>query len=212
MTETQPFRQGSVAAIVLTAGYSSRIGRPKALLPLGNTTCLDRVIDACAKAGLAPVHVVVGHRGGEIAAAARRRGAAIVWNDRYPEGQLTSLQAGLRSLPGDVRAAVLIPVDLALVRSSTIRSLLFAYHEEGEGRTIFIPTFEGTGGRPYLVDRSVVPELLPLPSGAMGRTVLLRDPGRVREVPVDDDGILFDLDTPDDYLVFLQKIRSRRGA
>jgi molybdenum cofactor cytidylyltransferase len=170
------------------------------------------VLDACAGAGLAPVHVVVGHRGGEIAAAAHRRGAAIVWNDRYPEGQLTSLQAGLRSLPSAARAAVLIPVDLALVRPSTIRSLLFAYHEEGEGRTVFVPTFKGAGGRPYLVNMSILPELLSLPSGAMGRTVLLRDPQRVREVPVDDDGILFDLDTPDDYLLFLEKIRARRES
>ncbi|MFH1681542.1 MAG: nucleotidyltransferase family protein [Candidatus Eisenbacteria bacterium] len=200
-----------VGAIVLAAGYSSRIGRPKALLPLGRTTCLSFVLAACGEAGLRRVHVVVGHRGGEIAAAVARAGAEVVWNDRFPEGQLASLQAGIRSLPGDLAAALLLPVDHPLVRSSTIRRLIQAFQEETKGRTVFLPTLGGEDGRPYLVCSSILPEFLSLPSGALGRTVIRRDPARVREVPVDDEGVRFDLDTPDDYVLLRAKLRPPSG-
>ncbi|RPJ45469.1 MAG: hypothetical protein EHM19_05345, partial [Candidatus Latescibacterota bacterium] len=118
-----------IAAIILAAGASSRMGRPKALLPLGGRTCLERVIGTCRGAGLSPIHVVVGSRGGLLAAACASESpgahprATAVWNDRFPEGQVTSLQAGIRSLPPNTAGALLFAVDHPLVRAETVQRL-----------------------------------------------------------------------------------------
>jgi CTP:molybdopterin cytidylyltransferase MocA len=206
MAATSPGDRG-IAAIVLAAGASSRIGRPKALLPLGGTTCIGLVLGACRDAGIAPIHVVVGASGGPVSVAASGPDVAIVWNDLHPAGQLSSFQTGIRSLPRGIEGVVAFPVDYPLVRALTLRCLVGAFRSEREGKTLFLPTHSGARGHPYLAATSVLPEYLVLPPGSMGRSVVLSDPERVREVPVGDEGILLDLDTPADFLA----LRSRIG-
>lgn len=203
-------RSGAVGAVILAAGYASRIGRPKALLPLGDGTVLGLVIRACRDGGVAPIHIVTGHRAPLLEAEARGTGITTVRNERYPDGQLTSLQAGLRSLPTDLAAILLFPVDYPLVTERVPRRLVRAFREERKGARIFIPTFEGRRGRPYLVDRSLVPEYLALGAGRAGREVIAARPERVREVPLPEKGVLLDLDTPDAY-VRIRELFDRTG-
>jgi CTP:molybdopterin cytidylyltransferase MocA len=158
------------------------------------------VLGACRGAGIGPIHVVVGAAGGAVSAAATGPDIVIVWNDLHPSGQLSSFQAGIRSLPSGIEGVVAFPVDYPLVRAETLQTLTHAFRSEREGKTLFLPTRSGAHGHPYLAASAVLPEYLALPEGSVGRSVVLADPGRVREVPVGDGGILLDLDTPDDFL------------
>ncbi|MFH1279763.1 MAG: nucleotidyltransferase family protein [Candidatus Eisenbacteria bacterium] len=203
-------RTGPVAAVILAAGYASRIGRPKALLPLGEDTVLGRVIRTCREGGASPIHVVTGHRAAPVESAVRDSGVTLVRNTRYPEGQLSSLQAGFRSLPGGLAAVLPCPVDYPLITGAVPRLLIRAFREEREGARIFVPTFQGRRGHPYLVEAALTAEYLALGEGRTGRDVIRADPGRVREVPVPEEGILHDLDTPDDY-VRIRRILGRTG-
>lgn len=200
-------RTGPVAAVILAAGFSRRVGRPKPLLPLGGGTCLDLVIEACRCGGAAPIHLVTGHRAALIESAARNSGVVLVRNPAYPEGQLSSLQAGLRSLPMDLAAVLAFPVDYPLVTADVPRRLIRAFRDAPNYGLLFIPTFNGVRGHPFLFDASLVTEYLALGPDRIGRDVVSADPSRVREVPVPEQGILFDLDTPDDYV----RMRRRDG-
>ena len=203
-------KQREVLALILAGGRSSRTGRPKALLPFPGGTCLERVIDTCRGGGVSAVRLVVGCRGGLIAASVAGRSVDIVWNDRWPEGQLSSLQAGLRSLPAGTKSILACSVDYPLVTASVPASLIDAWRTEKRGGKIFIPVCGGTRGRPYLFDASLVPEYLALPEDAVGRDVIGADPDRIREVPVDEEGIAFDLDDPTDYRQMRETLR-RQG-
>ena len=149
-------KEREVLALILAGGRSSRTGRPKALLPFPGGTCLERVIDACRGGGVSAVRLVVGCRGGVIAASVAGRPVDIVWNDRWPEGQLSSLQAGLRSLPAGVKAILACTVDYPLVTASVPAGLVDAWRTERSGGKMFIPVCGGTRGRPYLFDASLV--------------------------------------------------------
>src|SRR5689334_1551936 len=121
-----------IPAVVLAAGKSTRMGRPKSLLPLdAGETFLSRIILTLQAAGLADVVVVLGHQAKEIADDIVRRGltSRMVLNAGYESGQLSSLLAGLRAVdrPG-VRAMLLTLVDVPLVRPETVRAVLDRYH------------------------------------------------------------------------------------
>ena len=200
-------RAGPLCAVILAAGYSSRMeGRLKALLPLGGMTCMERVLAACRDGGFSPLHLVVGHRGEEIAAAAPGPDVRIVPNPKYSEGQLSSLQAGLRSLPDSAVAVLVSPIDYPLVTGDVTKRLAEAFRIEREGKRIFVPTFRGERGRPYLIEKSVVDLFLRLPPGTPGRSVVWENPDSVREVPVETDAILIDLDTPEEYAAILRRL------
>ncbi len=191
-----------VAGVILAAGRSSRIGRPKALLPLPGGTVISRLIGAFRAAGIAPIHVVVGYRGRETAAALAAHDdtacVRIVWNDLHPLGQTTSLQAGIRSLPTGVAAALLSPVDYPLVTAGTITLLLHAFRSDRAG-TIFLPACRGRRGHPFLVSTARFPDFLDLAPGEPGRDVVHARPDEVRIVDVDSDSIHVDIDEPADY-------------
>jgi molybdenum cofactor cytidylyltransferase len=187
----------SVAALVLAAGASRRMGRPKALLPHGGSTFLGCVAGTACEAGLDPLVVVVGAAAQSIAATHPELVPRLVINDRPDLGQLHSLRLGLARLGAGVEAAVVLPVDHPLVTSDTVRALVAAF--AAQGAPIVLPTYGGRRGHPTLFARAVFDELgrAPLVEGA--RAIVRRDPDRVCEVPVDDPGILANVDTPEAY-------------
>lgn len=190
-----------IAGIVLAAGLSRRMGRPKALLRLDGATFLERAVAALAEGGCAPVLVVTGPEEDEtaarIAAEARRLGAWTATNPRPGSEQVDSLRVGLTALPAGVEAAAVLPVDVPLVSAAAVRAVVGAFREEGG--VIVRAAAEGRHGHPVLFARAVWPELMagPLPEGA--RTVIHADPSRLREVETGDPGVLEDVDTPGDF-------------
>ena len=186
-----------LAAIVLAAGRSSRMGELKPLLPLGDGTVIGRAVGAYLEAGVTDVRVVVGWRGGEVAAAAADLGVAAVTNDGWQRGMFSSIGVGLASLGADVEAFFLSPADCALVRAETIGRLARA--AQAQPAPVIYALHGGRRGHPPLIARHALPADLSLepPDGLRG--LLAVHDAAALEVEVDDPGVLLDMDAPSDY-------------
>lgn len=183
-----------IAAVVLAAGASSRMGEPKALLRTRTGASYLEAIAATARAGgCAHVTVVLGPPHGERIRAALPASATAAWNEEPARGMLSSVQAGLVTLPGDVDAALVWPVDIPFVRAATVQTLVV---HDG---TIVVPVHHGRGGHPLRVARAHFGEILRLDPARGLKALLEAHADRVVRLPVDDGGVLVDVDTPDDY-------------
>lgn len=187
---------GTAAGVVLAAGRSARMGRPKALLELEGGTFLARCIRTLRNGGCAPVVVVVGAAAGDVAEEAEGAGAVVVVNERGDSEQVDSLRLGLAALPDSAGAAVVLPVDHPLVRAATVAALVDAWHVRPEA--IVRPGHQGTPGHPTLFPRHVWASLSgELPRGA--RSLVEDREHPTEEVAVDDMGVVVDVDTPESY-------------
>lgn len=176
-----------LGAIVLAGGESKRMGRPKASLEVGGETFLDRIVRTF---GAVCEDVVVVTGAHELPVGAARR----VENPDWRLGQLTSLQAGLRSI-GTCDAAFFTPVDCPLFAAATVERLAQSIGEA----PFAIPRMGERRGHPVLASAAVFPEFLALPPDARASDVVHRYVRRTVYVDVDDPGIFADIDTPEDY-------------
>jgi molybdenum cofactor cytidylyltransferase len=183
-----------IAAIVLAAGKSERMGTPKALLPLRGRTFLDNILEEISQSSVQRTVVVVGHHKAEIEGH-MPPGTSVIYNPDYEQGMITSLQAGIRAVPGEATGALLFLVDHPLVQRDTIELLI---KELAPGR-IVLPTFKGRRGHPVLFASDIFQEILSLTTSQGANIVVRKDPTRVVEVSVDFPGILVDVDTPEDF-------------
>lgn len=188
---------GRVGAVVLAAGASTRLGTPKQLLPWGEDTLLGHVVDTVLSSEADPVVVVLGHQADACRAALGNRPVKVVVNSGWAQGQSSSLQAGLAALPANVSAALFPLVDQPGVAPSVIDSLI-ARHRTTLAPVIW-PEHDGRRGNPVLFDRVIFPQLMSLTGDTGGRPVLRAHAEQAERVSVSDPGILFDIDTQDDY-------------
>ncbi len=186
-----------IAALILAAGSSSRMGSFKPLLPLGRSTCIEEAIARFRRAGIADVRVVIGHRSEELKPVLERIGVRWVFNPEHEKGMFSSVLAGVRSFESSVEAFFLLPADIPLVSPRTVRALLEACEAHGPG--IVYPRFEGKRGHPPLIPASFLEGELPadVPGGL--RAVLARHEEAAVDVDVIDEAVLLDCDTPEDY-------------
>jgi molybdenum cofactor cytidylyltransferase len=187
-----------IAAIVLAAGKSERMGRPKALLEFRGRTFLENILEAISRSSIDSTFIVVGHHRREIGDAIQS--GSLIFNPDYEKGMVTSLQTGIRALPLDSIGAFLFLVDHPVVETETIEAMV----PIAAPNRIVQPTFEGRRGHPVFLGAEVLKEILRLPSSQGADAVVRRDPGRIVEIPVNAAGILTDIDTPEDY----QKLRT----
>ncbi len=157
-----------VAGLILAGGASRRMGMPKALLTLNQETFLGRLIRVFGNY-CAGVTVVLGHEARGIQSALQPSRAKFVINPHWQQGQLSSLQAGLQALPGDLDAVLFTPVDYPAVSESTVGSLIAACETVSAPQagvmaaaagSLWIPRHQGRHGHPVLVSASLIPELL----------------------------------------------------
>jgi CTP:molybdopterin cytidylyltransferase MocA len=185
-----------VVAIVLAAGEGRRMGGPKALLRLGGTTFLAHSCRLLARPGVAGVVAVLGAEAGRVRTeAGLPADVKVVVNERWREGMLTSVWAGLdaaEALEGE--AVLLHPTDNPFVEAATIDAVLDAL---AGGAEIAVPSHAGRRGHPAGFARSVWPELRAAPLEGGARSVVAARPERVVHVPAGPDA-LADIDTPDD--------------
>jgi len=186
-----------LAAIVLAAGYSSRMGDFKPLLTFGGISVLERVVSLFREEGIRDIRVVVGHRADELFPMVERLRARPVINERYHEGMFSSVLAGVRTLGDDVAAFFLLPVDIPLISRGTVRLLMQAYNEK-EG-SIFYPVYHGKRGHPPLIAERYRGEILSWCGDGGLKGILSRHDDEAVEVPTDDESILLDMDTPEHY-------------
>jgi len=187
----------SYPAVIPAAGRSHRMGTPKALLDAGGMSFLARILSSLREGGAGPLFVVVRDMADPAAREARDHGGEPILNPDPSTGPVSSLQAGIRSLSDEAAAVLFAPVDHPLFSPETVRALIRGFVETQA--PLVVPAFEGWRGHPVLFGRVLFPELLEedLPEGA--RTVVRRYLGERLQLPVDDPGILADLDTPEEY-------------
>jgi molybdenum cofactor cytidylyltransferase len=194
-----------IAGIVLAGGRSSRMGQPKALLPIGSSgdTFLDRVTRTLLDAGIHDVIVVVGADAAVIRAVARpRSGVRIVDNPDHEQGQLTSLLAGLRAVDAArTTAALMTLIDVPLVSAATVRTLIAAQRERGA--PVVRPVSNGRHGHPVIFSREVFVELQRADPAHGAKPVVRAHAADMIEVPIDDEGAFTDIDTREDYERFI---------
>ena len=191
-----------IAAIILAAGESRRMGTPKALLQFRGETFLDRLIGKLG-AQCDPVIVILGH-GAETLRAGVHRQAQFVVNADYARGMLTSLQCGLRAVPADGRPVVFTLVDHPNPADATIRTVA----QTDQKADVVIPRFEGRKGHPVRLSRRVMDELLSLPASAKPTDVLYRHLDGTHFLDLDDPGIVDDIDDPGAYRELLARVGS----
>lgn len=184
----------TVSAILLAAGQSRRMGSCKQLLTLGGTTVLGRCIATLQEGGVTDILVVVSTDGEAVAAEARHFPVRVVVNGERDGDMASSIRAGREALAPGSGSVMVALCDYPLVQPTTVRMLAAAAADCPD--RIVIPVHSGRRGHPLLFPRSVLDELTP---DRTLRDVVRRDPSRLVELPVDDPGILMDMDTPEEY-------------
>lgn len=186
-----------ISAIVLGAGLSTRMGALKQLLPFGERTVIEQVVSTLLDCSLDEIVVVLGHRHAEIAEVLAKWDVRVTFNPRYAEGMLTSLQHGWRTVNQDTDAVMHVLGDQPHLEQRVAQQLITAYHASGAG--IAVPMFNGRRGHPILLNARYRDEILDLGDGETMRDVLRGHAAQVREVFVESDGILRDMDTWQEY-------------
>jgi CTP:molybdopterin cytidylyltransferase MocA len=191
-------RGAGVAAIVLAAGESSRMGEPKALLDWGGKVLVQHQIDELTTAGCNPVVVVLGHDARRIAEAISCEGACrVVINEGYQEGRASSVRVGAEAVPDGAEAVVVASVDQPC-RAGTVRALIESYR--AAGGAIVVPRYEGRNGHPALFASELIGDLRAVAEASEGlRAVRRREAAGTRFLDIDDAWVRLDLNTPEDY-------------
>ncbi len=189
-------RKGSmVGAVVLAAGASTRMGEPKPLLELGDRPLLEHVLARVRRAAVDPIVVVLGHEAEGVRRGVALDGTIVVFNPEYPQGLSTSLRRGVEALPSSVAAFLVVLADQPFVSPSTLAHLAGSWESSEAG--IIIPTFRGVRGNPVLIDRSLSGDLAKISGDRGCKAIFGEHEDEILEVPVDDPGILFDVDSRD---------------
>jgi molybdenum cofactor cytidylyltransferase len=189
-------RAGSVAAVVLAAGRSSRMGvQNKLLADIGGKPMVRRVVEIALVGRARPVLVVTGHQGAEVADALAGLGVTLIANPDYAIGLASSLKAGIRAVPADCDGALILLGDMPRISSEHVDRLVEAFAAAPD--SIVVPVHEGRQGNPVLWPRRLFPELLQLEGDAGAKRLIAAHREHVREVEMGTDAIFVDVDTPD---------------
>jgi len=188
----------NIAAVILAAGNSSRLGQPKQLLPFHGQSLVQRIVDAAEEAGCSPIVVVIGSDKQKVVRELERTNAVIVENLNWNDGIGTSIRIGVQRLidiAPNVGAIVLLVCDQPLVDSHTIEQLIAL--AENTKKAIVASRYAGTLGVPAVFDRSCAEELLALDDGSGAKPIIFSNHERVSEFPFPKGEI--DIDIAADY-------------
>jgi molybdenum cofactor cytidylyltransferase len=190
-------RTPKIAAIVLAAGRSSRMGAANKLLTdVDGMPMVRRVVEAATASHAKPVVVVTGNEQGKVQATLRGCKATFVHNPRFAEGMSTSLQVGVAALPANLDGALVCLGDMPLVTAAVLDRLIAAFNPV-EGRAICVPTWNGKRGNPVLWDRRFFAAMADLAGDVGAKHLIGEHADLVAEVAMSDDAVLTDIDTPE---------------
>lgn len=200
-------RQPTICAIVPAAGRSSRMGQFKPLMKLGGKGVLERVIGSYIEAGVTDVRVVVGHRGEAVREMLRPLAVEVIDHPGYRQGMFSSVQRGVASLGESIDAFFIHPADIPLVRPDTVRRLIQAF--SAAPAAVTRPVFDEQPGHPPLIRRDVAAAVVDHDGRDGLRGVLHQFEADTQRIAVADQGILLDLDTPDDAASLAARLAHR---
>ncbi|MEW6640108.1 MAG: molybdopterin-binding/glycosyltransferase family 2 protein [Pseudomonadota bacterium] len=186
-----------VAAVVLAAGRSTRMGGPNKLLAeLGGKPLVRIVAEHALRSKAASVVVVTGHQADAVRAALAGLDVTFVHNPDFASGLASSVKAGVAAVPADADGAVVCLGDMPMVETALINRLIEAFDPD-RGALIAVPVSDGRRGNPVLWSRRFFPELMTLDGDTGARHLIARHGEAVAEVPVEGKGAFLDIDTPD---------------
>jgi len=188
-----------IVAVVLSAGESSRMGRPKALLPIDSQTFIEKIVGALKQSGIERVVVVLGFHADELRLQVGHLPVEIVVNPDYKQGQLSSLQAAIRHLQttGSCDGMLVHLVDHPYIDSKLVRLMIDRFGDSDN--MIVVPRHQGKRGHPVIFSKKLFQELLDAPIDQGAKAVVNAHRGETLEIDTDDAGITLDIDTPELY-------------
>lgn len=214
-----------ITGILLAAGLSSRMGKPKQLLPFGNSTIIETVIDNMLASNFNDVRIVIGHCADEIKTQIGNRQVKTLYNPHYREGMLSSVKKGVESLNlehasyassskqnesklKDRDAFALMLVDQPFITSDLINKTINAYVNTEKGVTL--PSYNYRRGHPAIFHHKYAKKILALDTDSGGvRSLFKTYADDIHYVSVDTDDVLRDIDNPDDYENAIKENKSR---
>ncbi len=189
-----------IAAVVLAAGLSTRMaGQNKLLAAFEQTTIIQRVIDTMTKSNLARVIVVTGHEAVSVEATLANTAVKFAFNEEYHTGMASSIVTGISAIHEGIDAALIVLADMPLLKVEHIDELISEFDVTRE-RNIVAPFKDGRRGNPVLWPRQYFADLQALTGDRGARDLLLEHQANIWDVPIDDDAIFTDFDTPESLL------------
>jgi molybdenum cofactor cytidylyltransferase len=184
-----------LAAVILSGGASSRMGSPKALLPFQGRPFLEHLLEVTLRPEIGVRRVVLGAHAEPIAKAINLKADEIVINQEWEKGQLSSIQAALRSLPPGTDGILLCLIDHPLISSALVQDLIEQFYKTRS--PIVLPVYEGRRGHPMIFSASLYDELLRAPLETGARAVVWTHKGEVEEVRTNEEGCVLNLNDPE---------------
>ena len=188
-----------IAAIILSAGESSRMGQPKALLPIEGKSFIEIIVSGLRATKVGKIIVVLGHHAAEIRPKIAHLPVEVLINNDYKQGQLSSLKVALRHLETleSVDGALVHLVDHPFLNPILVNKMIDRFYESKE--LIVLPRYGGRRGHPVLFSRQLFSELLETPVDQGAKAVVHAHREETLEIETEDEGVTVDIDTPEDY-------------
>ena len=188
-----------IVAVVLSAGESSRMGRPKALLPVDGETFIEKIVGALARTRVGKIIVVLGHDAETLKRRLEHLAVAFLVNADYKSGQLSSLQTAVRRLQSDRECDGMLVhlVDHPYISSTLVDVMIEQFYVAK--KLIVVPRCQGKRGHPVIFSRALFAELLNAPLDQGAKAVVNAHRNETLEIETDDPGIAVDIDTPELY-------------
>ncbi|MFC1579727.1 NTP transferase domain-containing protein [Thermodesulfobacteriota bacterium] len=203
----------SAAGLILAAGASSRMGRPKQLLPAGNVSLLDRIIREALHSDLDPVVLVLGHRAGEIRETLvtdlNHPKLRVLENKNYRHGISTSIVTGLLEVEMTCNHVMVLLADMPYITAGLINLLLQKYLDSG--LPLGAIQLEGKRSHPVVIGRSLFPSLHQMRGDTGARNLFLQHADQICLVTPKGKYRDIDMDTPEDYKVFIESLEKDRN-
>jgi molybdenum cofactor cytidylyltransferase len=201
----------TLAGIVLAAGESRRMGQPKQLLPFGERTILERVVDTLLTAGVGEVVIVLGHLADRVRAVLGDRPVRAVVNALYRQGMLSSVKCGVRAVGAEYDAVLIALGDQPHIEGAVVSEVMRAYRDGDAG--IVIPRYGDKKGHPIIINLQKYRQAIAnLPEDAGLNTLMQEHADDVRLIDVATEDIIRDIDVPDDYTRELARFTERRSS
>ncbi|MGH7766620.1 MAG: nucleotidyltransferase family protein [Candidatus Binatia bacterium] len=187
-----------IVAVVLSAGESRRMGRPKALLPIGEVSFMERIVTTLQATTVEKIVVVLGHNAADIKTKIAHLPVTIVVNPHHAQGQLSSLVAAIRSLQAEKVDGILVHlVDHPFVNPGLVNRMIESFYQSK--KLIVVPKWHGRRGHPVIFSSRLFDELLAAPLDQGAKSVVHAHASETLEIETEEEGITFDIDTPEDY-------------
>ena len=195
-----------IVAIVLSAGESSRMGNPKALLPIGGVSFIEEIVRALKGTKIDRIIVVLGHHAEEIRKRIAHLPVTFVVNRDYAKGQLSSLIVAIRSLAAEkttekIDGVLVHLVDHPFISPALVDHMIDRFYETK--KLIVIPRCGGRRGHPVIFSSRLFPELLSAPLEKGAKVVVHAHRDETLEIETDFAGVTIDIDTPEEYRQYL---------